>query len=328
MLTTEEKTTQRQRCTRQNVALQDEETADYEYRREVYKLRAQQLMKKGLGGMVIGATLGFVLGMEDGLSFAVPMSFAAGFLLAGASYGWELLGRIFGHWYTIGSMPVVIILLAVQFAVSVMIGWLVFPIALLYNAMNAQQKGSTARVILIVLFAVCLVFAILFFIIACGGFSAKEASPDEMRTVMSIVPLEDIPADLIEELSELAQALTEKHAESRRKDHYEITSDPAIMNIYYLESEDPAVPYSSSRKNYTMYSGLAVETHFATHYNRTSLNFAENIRHLVVIPDLSGIYSGESDFVYKEYILDKDTEEEFLEWMSGEFSGVKITKIS
>lgn len=143
------------------------EAEDIEYKREVHKAEVLRLLKKGIVGFFIGLIFMFAMGSEEAIR-DFPMTILFGVVFAGVPYGWELLGRLFGHTFAIGSLPFVLIVYVLQFLGAVLIGWLTYPFALLYNAMKAQKPGSKAKIMLTAIFAVyvgffaflCLIFVI------------------------------------------------------------------------------------------------------------------------------------------------------------------------
>lgn len=128
-----------------------------------YKEQARKLLIKGIIGFVAGAIFTFIMEKELVLGQAAVV----GFFLAGVPYGWELVGKITGDWMVIGHIVVMLIYYAIRMVASVLIGWIVYPIALAYNLMKAQKVGSVGRYILTAVFVIIILlvvgFALLLF---------------------------------------------------------------------------------------------------------------------------------------------------------------------
>lgn len=129
------------------------EAEDFEYMRKEYKAEALRLLKKGIVGFFIGVIITFAMGQEEAIR-DFPMTILFGVIFAGIPYGWELLGRFVGHTFAIGSLPFMFLVYTFQFLGAVLIGWLVYPFALLYNAMKAQRPGSKGKIVFTAIFAV------------------------------------------------------------------------------------------------------------------------------------------------------------------------------
>lgn len=138
---------------------------------EVHKDKAKRLLFKGLLGFVAGFLFVLVVTLSDGDSFSFAQALGVGVLLAGVPYGWELLGKLVGHWYVVGHIAIMILSICFKLVGAILIGWITYPFALFYNIMKSQRKGSKARKLWTVVFGVvvALIGALALIIIFAGS---------------------------------------------------------------------------------------------------------------------------------------------------------------
>ena len=85
-----------------NAEVWDEECA-------VHKEKVKHLLFKGLIGFAAGFLFTLIVTLGDGDSFNFVQTLGVGLFLAGVPYGWELLGKLIGHWYVVGHIAIMIL---------------------------------------------------------------------------------------------------------------------------------------------------------------------------------------------------------------------------
>lgn len=138
--------------------------SDFDTGHDIYQNNVHHLLKIGLLGFIIGFLLAFIVTSEDELSYRLAMSCAVSLFFSGVPYGWELLTKLIGKWIVIGSFPVMFIVFIFKFVATFYIGWVAYPIALLYNLAKAQPKGSKLKFLFIFLLIVFIGLIVAFFI--------------------------------------------------------------------------------------------------------------------------------------------------------------------
>ena len=139
----------------------------------IYKATVKRLLLKGLWGFLIGVLFVLITTLSDTESFNIGFALIIGLLLSGVPYGWELLSTIIGRWYVVGSIPVMLIVFMLKLTGAVFIGWVAYPIALLYALIKAHRKGSKLRtlftILLIAFILIVVTFIALMFILPNRG---------------------------------------------------------------------------------------------------------------------------------------------------------------
>ncbi len=138
-----------------------EQVASVSASREAYQERARKLLTKGGIGFAGGFLFALITSISDGNPFHIGFALLVSLFCSGIPYGWELLGKILGHWIGFGSLGFHIVVWLIQFAGAILLGWLTYPIVLTYNLMMGQEKHSKARKIYFALFCVFVGFVVL-----------------------------------------------------------------------------------------------------------------------------------------------------------------------
>jgi len=105
----------------------------------MYQEELQELKKQGIVGAVLGFVLALILVIDSG-SFAFAPFILFPLAFAGAVYGWKLFGRLL-YSFVVGSVPVMVIGFLLRGIASLMIGWFLYPIVLLYTYWKAKKEG-------------------------------------------------------------------------------------------------------------------------------------------------------------------------------------------
>lgn len=158
-------------------AIADEQNAESE--RLQHKSKAIKLSLMGLLGFAIGFVFVFIADSNRDFPWYAP--FVIGLFMAGIPYGWDLIRDKSGYrteTYYYGpdglliQFMVGLIGFALKLFASLMLGFFVFPIALLYHAYKAGRKGSLYKKIMCIALVLAVLFiGIIVFCIAAASFS-------------------------------------------------------------------------------------------------------------------------------------------------------------
>ncbi len=237
---------------------------------EVHKDKARCLLFKGLLGFVAGFLFALIVTLSDGDSFDFVPALGAGLFLAGVPYGWELLGRLIGHWYVVGHIAIMILVFCFKFVGAILIGWATYPFALLYNIMKAQRKGSKARKIWTVVFGtvIVLISALAFIIVFAGVIQEQnEANSDTTGVTLALNKYAQVDASAFTSTRPEFVAICEKTMDSCKvdEDDYEasgssVVTPSAIQAAYYLIAKDPDSQHVEYGKNIKFTNAVVVVT--------------------------------------------------------------------
>ena len=99
----------------------------------MYKEKMVKLIFQGVLGIIIGTVFTLIVMSDAEISTAIII----GMFFIGLPYCWELLSRIIGGWVLVGGIPFTIIAYIFKFLISLAIGWIVYPIVLIYTIIRA-----------------------------------------------------------------------------------------------------------------------------------------------------------------------------------------------
>ena len=99
----------------------------------MYKEKLLKLIFQGILGIIIGTLFTLISMSDTEISTAVII----GMFFIGLPYCWELFNRIIGSWIIVGGIPFIIIAFVFKFLVSLALGWIVYPIVLIYTIIRA-----------------------------------------------------------------------------------------------------------------------------------------------------------------------------------------------
>ena len=102
----------------------------------MYQEKLGRLKRQGLIGLIIGLAVAIFV-VVDMKKFIVAPFILFPLVFAGAVYGWKKFGRLF---YGVGSIPFMIIVFMLRAAISLMIGWFLYPLELIYTAVKAKNE--------------------------------------------------------------------------------------------------------------------------------------------------------------------------------------------
>jgi len=104
----------------------------------MYKEELRKLIIKG----IIGFAIGFIFTLCTSPDFGFFGFCVIGFFMAGLPYGWELSGRIIGGGFIIGHIAIMLIAFMLRFVVAMLVGWIAYPIALVYYIVKSRQTPT------------------------------------------------------------------------------------------------------------------------------------------------------------------------------------------
>lgn len=245
-----------------------EETRDH--KRELHKKKAKRLLIKGILGFVVGFLFVLITTLSDNESFELLRAFGVGVLMAGVPFGWELMGKAVGRWYVVGPIPVMILVFCFKLVGAVMIGWAAYPVALFFNIMRAQRKGSTARKIWAVIFGIFIVIMLVFAYIALFASSAQKNSAEGQTapvTTLTANQYAQIEASVFSINQPEYIAICEKTMDLCKEDEldYEesgsaIVEPSTIQAVYYLSVKEPNRQHVDYGKNVKFTNAVVIAT--------------------------------------------------------------------
>lgn len=322
-----------------------QEEADY--KREIYKDNVRRLLMKGLLGFVAGFLFVVITTFADNDDFLISMALAVGFFCTGVPYGWELLGRIIGNWYVIGSIPLKVIVFAVKLIGAFLIGWCAYPIALLYNLIKAQRRGSKLKLVFSIalgLFIVLLV--VLIILMTLEDSENNDHSSDSINQMQSIVEYEDtvisntecqyvtegLYFDVTREeyTAVCKKALDKAIADSVEDEEsgYEILEPASIKAVYFLTVGESETEHYDYGDDIHMSNAIIVVTSYVVNI----ANMVEREEFVSwVYPnfsiDLSGSLSYDVEEEDEDY-LGCENLTDVYEWMRNEYNDMLITELA
>lgn len=312
--------------------------AEANYEQEMYKDKFRRLLLKGALGFIAGFLFVLITSLSDKNTFYLPAAILIGFLLAGVPYGWELLERVIGQWFLVGHIAYMILSFAFKLVGAVLIGWIAYPIALFYNLMKAQKKGSTAKKVWTGVFV--LILALLFsFVILLSGFGREKnnQSADNSTSDTTIVQNELTKMD--------ATYFTPKQAEyiticKKAMDASKLCEDDAVSNgnkivspsvlkaAYFAKVKDPDSVHTDYSKNVQFTNALLI----ITSYRVNIANAVERDNWVIwfypdfsMEPNNSLVYSNE--YEHDTHLLGENIGD-IYDWICQEYSDMDITELT
>ena len=141
-------------------AKQDEETE-----RLMYRAKALNMLPMGIVGFVLGLLFVFITGAYRDTPWYFP--FVIGLYLSVMPFGWKILSnknekdyRVYYYYYrsTLVDFLVKMFCFALKLTGAFFVGFVAYPIGLLYYAYKAGRKGSLYRMIMFAVFAIITAF--------------------------------------------------------------------------------------------------------------------------------------------------------------------------
>lgn len=123
------------------------------------------LLRKGLLGFTIGFGLYILYTLSDGDKIILLHACTLGFVCVGIPYGWQCVGKFLRSWFVSFNIPVMVILFMLRATISIFIGFIAYPIAVLCALIRAQIKGSKWSVFFYIILVLFIYAVVLFLIV-------------------------------------------------------------------------------------------------------------------------------------------------------------------
>ena len=321
--------------------------------REAYKDRVRQLLIQGVFGFVGGFFFAFITSLSDNDSFDIVFAFSVGLFVTGVPYGWELLGKIIGNWFVVGSIPIMIIVFMCKLVGAVLIGWAAYPIALLYNLMKVQRKGSKGKLVVAVLLIAFIALVVIFLVWMTAVTGNRNNSPDidattnygledtasfttnEPATETTVAPSLLVVDAMVFDTANSAYIDVCKNAleksiakEKQDADHgYEILVPSSVKATYFLTVKEPGTEHYDYGDNVYISNAVIV----ITSYEKEITHGIEREEFIVwVYPNFT--VNSDNNLQYEvenEYKDSLGSEElaDVYEWMCEEYDDMLITEL-
>lgn len=104
----------------------------------------RDLLKRHIMKGLVGFIAGFLFAICRSPDFGVAGAALIGLFLAGVPYGWQLSGKVVGGHLVIGHVLVMLFAFVIRVILAVFVGWVAYPIALVYYLIKIKQ-GPDAK---------------------------------------------------------------------------------------------------------------------------------------------------------------------------------------
>ena len=310
--------------------------ADYE--QEMYKDKFRRLLLKGALGFVAGFLFFLITSLSDKNTFYLPGAFLIGLFTAGIPYGWELLERVIGRWFLVGHIVYMILSFVLKLAGAILIGWAAYPIALFYNLMKTQKKGSTAKKVWTGVFVLVLALLVAFFLLLSGFGREKNSHPNSSNTTTTTVVQNELTkmdaTYFTTEHTEYTAMCKKSLSGSKSCEDDSVSSgnklvSPSVLRAaYFVKVKDPDSVHLDYSKNIQFTNALLV----LTSYRVNIANAVERDNwNIWFYPDCS--VSANNSLVYSEEneyttYLSGENLDDIYDWICQEYSDMDITKLT
>jgi len=311
--------------------------------RTYHMLLFRQLALKGLLGFTGGFLFALMVTLSDKNTFSVLFGCAIGFFCAGIPYGYELLGKIIGQWYVVGHIAVMLIVFILKFVGAAFIGWIAYPIALLYNLVKALKRDSKLRKVIIILLCLVVIVTILFWGWQLVGAFNNDANSGEASSNYSYVA--EVPDVImtggakgewittVDEINNSAtyqvvfeDALNRTILEEQEDSDsgYEITSHSVLQTAYFLTVKDSSEEHWDYGDDVKMKNAIIVVSSYGINIMNT---VTRNEYFTWVYPNWTVSETHEveydSNLVHEDY-LTADGVDDVYGWLCEEYSDMDI----
>lgn len=320
---------------------------------EVHKDTVRHLLLQGILGFAVGFLLNIITSLSDQDPFNLTAGIMIGLLMAGVLYGWELLGKIIGNWFVVGSVPIMIIVLMCKLFGAILIGWVAYPIALLYNLMKAQKKGSKGKLVttvLLIAFVVLIVAFLLWMTTVTGNRNsppdiAPTTNPSQESTASSATsePTAEAtvpPSQLVADgtvfdttntvyIDVCGNALEKTIAEEKQDADfgYEIIAPSSVKAAYFLTVKEPGTKHHDYGDNVYISNAVIVITSYEkeiTHGIEREEFIVWVYPNFTVDSDSTLHYEAENEY---EDSLGSEKLADVYEWICEEYDDMMITEL-
>lgn len=315
--------------------------------RMYYVDKVRRLAIKGILGFAGGFLFALIMALSDGEPFSFFFGCAIGLFCAGIPYGYELLGRLIGHWYVVGHIGIMLIVFMLKFVGAVLISWIAYPIALLYNLVRALRKGSKLRLAIIILLCVVIAITVLFWGWQLIGAFDKDSNPNEIVSNSSVaadVPnvtlsdgtkavwiasVDEISIDSPEYLQICEDALNKTVIEEKEDadSGYEITSPSVLHAAYFLTVKDPTEEHWDHGDDVKLKNAIVIVSSYGVNIMNavTRDEYFTWVYPNCIVSD-SGSFEYDTELIYEDY-LTADGADGVYEWLCEEYADMSIYQL-
>ena len=261
--------------TQQKAETSKEDSVSADPMQAQYRSNVRRLLILGGIGFVCGFLFYVVTSLSDGNSVSLWTAFVIGCTASGFPYGWELVGRMIGHWYVVGHIGIMILVGFLKLAGAILIGWIAYPVALLYNLIRAQKKGSKSRIIFSVLLVFFAVLVIVFFLITTKQESGRqqgvtnttasmheETDNDSMELLVFDAAQLNVNDNIYLSVCEKALIYGAGEEQEDRDSGHAILEETTLKGAYFLSCTDPNTPHYDFRAGTYMYNAVVMIAHY------------------------------------------------------------------
>lgn len=105
------------------------------------------MYKKNIIQILVKTAIGYVLAFCIMLSIENDMGFCSFMALVFSTvpYGWTTINKYLGNWFVTGSAAAVVISFFAKFLLSLLVGWIVTPVALIYNIVKMVHENKQTQ---------------------------------------------------------------------------------------------------------------------------------------------------------------------------------------
>lgn len=314
---------------------------------EMYKERTKQHLLKGLPGFIIAfvlflvALFVFVLpSSETGITIpssllSIICSVFVGLIFAGFPYGWSLINRFLGQWSIFGSIPVLIFLFGLKFALSFWIGMVTYPIVLIYTFIRSQKTKRRVRNWTIVVISTVVLWHALI-----GGYAIIDARliSGENRNIdnAETTAIQVVDAETFREQHTIVDVACKNALDATKGQEKEIinaygwtvTEPSQLHGVFFLAAKNPENPHYNILEKLNLSNAVVVVTGYFLQDADITINQWE--MDVTVYPnfvfDKNDNLTYDNEKVYSHSCRADDVED-LKEWLSSEYSDMSITEV-
>lgn len=315
--------------------------------RAYYVDKVRRLAIKGILGFAGGFLFALIMVLSDGEPFSFFFGCGIGLFCAGIPYGYELLGKFIGHWFVVGHIGIMLIVFMLKFVGAVLISWVAYPIALLYNLVRALRKGSKLRLVIIILLCVVIAVTVLFWGWQLIGAFDKDSNPNDTVSNSSVAA--DVPVITLSDGSEAVwitsadeinldspeysliceDALSKTVIEEKEDadSGYEITSPSVVHAAYFLTVKDPNEEHWDYGDDIKMKNAIVVVSSYGFNIMNTVTRdeYFTWVYPNCVVSD-GGSFEYDMELVYEDY-LTADGVDGVYDWLCEEYADMNIYQL-
>ena len=247
-----------------------------------------------------------------------------------------MASKLTERWIIYGNILLIMFLFGLKFILAFSIGFIFYPIVLIYNLIRSQKSKRKVRLwTIIVVTTIVLWYAFIgIYAMIDAKSNAKvnnntDANDAAMVQTIDIDSFSDQHA-LIEDLCEIAcNATMEKETENTINFDWTITKPTQIHGVFFLEAKDSENPHYNILENLYLTNAIVVVSgYYLNEAGPISVNQWEMdiavYPNFIVNENYSLVYDNESMYSHN---LRSDDMDALMEWLSSEYADMNIQEI-